>query len=213
MGDEPPFEAPARGPSVVQVTDPRPALRNLADRTRAFMEAQMRAELPDDVARELARSIDQLVERMSGSVPAQTPGALFEPGGPLRNDYGNAVIGRRNPVAPPLTVYRTPDGRAWADAELGCLYEGPPGQVHGGYCAMILDQVLGEAAAAGGNAGMTVYLHTTFRRITRLGPVTVEAWTEQVDGRKATVQGYLADASGVPCVEAEALFIMPRSQH
>jgi hypothetical protein len=65
---------------------------------------------------------------------------------------------------------------------------------------MILDQVLGEAAAAGGNAGMTVYLHTTFRRITRLGPVTVEAWTEQVDKRKTTVQGYLADASGEPCV-------------
>jgi acyl-coenzyme A thioesterase PaaI-like protein len=110
-----------------------------------------------------------------------------------------------------VTVHRTPDGRAWTDVELGCLYEGAPGQVHGGYCAMLLDQVLGEAAAAGGHAGMTVYLHTTYRRITRLGPITVEAWTDGVDGRKTTVKGYLADASGEPCIEAEALFIMPRS--
>ena len=119
MTDERAFEAPSRGPSVVQTTDPRPALRHLADRTRTFMEAQMRADIPDDVAGDLARTIDQLVDRLSATLPAETPGALFEPGGPLRNDYGNAVIGRRNPVAPPVTVHRTPRvvlGPTWSSA-------------------------------------------------------------------------------------------------
>lgn len=197
--------------SIVQTVDAPAHLRRLADATRAFMEAQMRADVDVAIADDVASRLEHLTRRLRSSVPDRTPGDLFDIGGPLRNDFGNAVVGRRNPVAPPMTVHRLPDGRARAELDLGCLYEGAPGQVHGGVCAMLLDQLLGEAAGAGGNAGMTVYLTTTFKRITKLGHIRLEAWTASVDGRKAIVRGHLADGSGATCIEAEALFIMPRS--
>lgn len=91
-------------------------------------------------------------------------------------------MGLRNPVAPPLHVDKHPDGRANASFHLGPLYEGPPGLVHGGVSALVLDQILGEAA---------------------------EAWIEKVAGAKTTVKGNIRDADGEPTVEAEGLFILP----
>ena len=61
--------------------------------------------------------------------------------------WGNVVIGMRNPVAPPLAIERDADGGVFADFHLGAAYEGPPGHVHGGVAALILDHVLGEAAS------------------------------------------------------------------
>lgn len=40
------------------------------------------------------------------------------------------------------------DGRCWTEFTLGPVYEGPPGLVHGGICALLLDQLLGEAATS-----------------------------------------------------------------
>jgi hypothetical protein len=45
--------------------------------------------------------------------------------------WGNAVIGTRNPVAPPLVIERAEDGSMFADVHLGAAYEGPPGHVTG----------------------------------------------------------------------------------
>lgn len=64
----------------------------------------------------------------------------------------------------------TPDGRCWAEFALGATYEGPPGFVHGGVCALILDQVMGEAAAAAGYPGMTAGLTLRFHRHDSPGP-------------------------------------------
>src|SRR5580692_8911627 len=59
--------------------------------------------------------------------------------------WGNPVIGTRNPIAPPLVLNYDESGKVWTDFHLGAAYEGPPGNVHGGVCAMVLDHVLGEA--------------------------------------------------------------------
>ena len=61
------------------------------------------------------------------------------------------------------------NGDVWSDFHLGAAYEGPPGLVHGGVSAMILDQILGEAAGAGGKPGMTGTLTLTYRQGTPLG--------------------------------------------
>lgn len=37
--------------------------------------------------------------------------------------------------------------RCWSEFTLGAPYEGPPGLVHGGVCALVLDHILGEAAS------------------------------------------------------------------
>ncbi len=58
----------------------------------------------------------------------------------------------------------------------------PEGQVHAGVSAMVLDQVLGEAAGAGGGPGMTGTLTIRYRRPTPLGDLHAEARIDRTDG-------------------------------
>ena len=59
------------------------------------------------------------------------------------------MIGVRNAIAPPMEIHHDDDRRCWAEFELGAAYEGPPGQVHGGISALVLDHILGEVASDG----------------------------------------------------------------
>jgi hypothetical protein len=60
-------------------------------------------------------------------------------------------------------------GNAWCDFELGAAYEGPPGHVHRGVAALVLDHVLGEAASDGVNPRLTGTITVRYVRATRLG--------------------------------------------
>lgn len=181
----------------------------LAASVRELLEAQLLTEVPHDVAREVTTEVEALAARLRARAADAPLGIDMGPDGRTRA-HGNAVIGLRNPVAPPLHVERSPDGKAWSSFRLGPQYEGPPGLVHGGVSALLLDQLCGEAAAAGGAPGMTGRLTLTYRRPTPLGELSAEAWIERVEGYRTTVRGHLKDAEGTPTVEAEGLFILPR---
>ncbi len=124
--------------------------------------------------------------------------------------WGNAVIGLRNAIAPPLTIQHDDDAsRCWSEFTLNGAYEGPPGLVHGGVCALVLDHVLGEAASAGLTKPLfTGTLTLRFVRGTPLGKLRAEAAVERTEGVKSFVSGHLSDAEGVT-VEAEGIFITP----
>ena len=74
---------------------------------------------------------------------------------------------------------------------------------------MILDQLLGEAAGAGGKPGMTATLTLTYRRGTPLGDLRAEAWIDRSSGYKTWAKGHIIGPEGVT-VEAEGLFILPK---
>ena len=181
----------------------------LAASTRALVEAQLLTEVDHDEARAVIAEITALVARLRKQARTTPVGIEVGEDGHTRA-HGNAVIGLRNAVAPPLHVERSPDGKAWSTFHLGPQYEGPPGLVHGGVSALLLDQLCGEAAAAGGAPGMTGRLTLTYRRPTPLGDLSAEAWIDDVQGYKTTVKGHVKDAEGKPTVEAEGLFILPR---
>jgi len=181
----------------------------LAGSVRELLEAQLLTEVDHDVAREVTAEVEALSTRLRKRAGSDPLGIEVGSDGRTRA-HGNAVIGLRNPLAPPLHVERSPDGRAWSSFRLGPQYEGPPGLVHGGVSALLLDQLCGEAAAAGGAPGMTGRLTLTYRRPTPLGELSAEAWIDHVDGYKTTVRGHIKDADGNPTVEAEGLFILPR---
>ena len=46
--------------------------------------------------------------------------------------WGNAVVGLRNAIAPPLTIEQTRAAACGPTSTSGAAYEGPPGSVHGG---------------------------------------------------------------------------------
>ena len=157
---------------------------------------------------EVTAAIDALTQRLQVRQMSGSFGVRFNAEGRGRA-WGNAVVGLRNPIAPPVRVERSPEGRAWADFHLGAAYEGPPNLVHGGVAALILDQLLGEAAGAGGKPGMTGTLTLRYRRGTPLGDLHAEAAIDRVEGIKTFAVGSISDTDGTT-VEAEGVFILPK---
>ncbi|HEU4512260.1 MAG TPA: PaaI family thioesterase [Nocardioidaceae bacterium] len=181
----------------------------LAQRVRELIDASLHTTVDHETVEEVTAALATLTERLQKETDPNYLGVKIGPDGSGRN-HGNAVVGLRNPFAPPLKVEKTEEGTAFAAFHLGAAYEGPPSLVHGGVSALILDQMLGEAAAAGGAPGMTGRLNLTYRRPTPLGDLTAKAWIHAVDGHKTTVRGHIMGPDGEPTVEAEGLFILPR---
>ncbi len=106
------------------------------------------------------------------------------------------VIGRANPLAPPVEL-DVVDDRVVGTVTFGHAYEGPPGHVHGGWVAAAFDEVLGAVQAMSGNPGMTAHLEIDYKRPTPLHvPLRFEAWIDRVEGRKifCTCHLFSADA-------------------
>lgn len=117
------------------------------------------------------------------------------------------VAGTENAIAPPLQLFGHPDGSVRGTVTLGIPYQGPPGFVHGGISALLLDHAFGLANHWAGKTGMTASLTMTYHRPTPLFvPLEVEARQVRVDGRKLTVEGGI-NHDGERCVSASGLFI------
>jgi acyl-coenzyme A thioesterase PaaI-like protein len=180
----------------------------LAQSVRALIDATIRTEADAAVVAAAKSEIDSATARLRQKQLTGTFGVRYLVSGE-RMAWGNAVIGIRNPIAPPVVIEHDESGKAWCDFQLGAAYEGPPGHVHGGVAALILDHLLGEAASDGVNPRLTGTISLRYLRATRLGQLHAEATTARVDGVKTYAVGHLADDEGVT-VEAEGVFILPR---
>lgn len=182
----------------------------LTDAVRRLNEVTLRTTVDHETVEDVRRQVEQLTARLEKSMIDGSFGVTFTKGGRVRG-YGNAVVGLRNPLAVPLKIVQDHEqGRASAEFELNALYEGPPGQVHGGVIALVLDQVFGEAAAAGGTPGMTGTLKLRYQLNTPLGRCSAAAWVDRRDGVKTIVKGEMRRADGTVTVTAEGIFILPR---
>ena len=192
-----------------EVETERTVFGGLAQSIRALNDASLRTTIAADEVSAIRAEIERLTERLRQE---QIPGAFgvsFTPGGSVRG-HGNAVVGLRNPIAVPLEIHKDGHGHATAEFHLGALYEGPPGCVHGGVLALLLDQVLGESAADGGSPGMTGTLTLRYVRPTPLGDCSIEAWVDRVEGIKTYVKGEFRRDDGRTTVEVEGVFILPK---
>jgi acyl-coenzyme A thioesterase PaaI-like protein len=121
-------------------------------------------------------------------------------------DY-SPLIGRSNPLAPPIDMTSDPDGTVYGRVTFGSAYEGPPGCVHGGYVAAAFDEVLGYAETFTGNPGMTGTLTVVYRTPTPLHEeVRFVAKAERVERRKIFVTGTLHVGERL-CAEASGIFV------
>src|ERR1700689_2742532 len=170
------------------------ALRTDAD-PESIDAARTAIRAANDVLRSRQRDESQLVRHAVGGRPVV---------------WSNAVIGLRNAIAPPLTINHDNDGtRCWSEFTLSAAYEGPPGLVHGGVCALVLDHVLGEAASEGLTKPLfTGTITVRYVRGTPLGRLRADAAVERTEGFKSFVSGHLSDAEGITA-EAEGIFIQP----
>lgn len=189
---------------------PEALYASLTDSVRRLVDVTIRSQADlAGIASAQAKIDDAVAELSRDLIPGSFGVQENRDGRPLA--WGNAVIGLRNALAPPLVVHHEADGSVWADVTLGAAYEGPPGHVHGGICALLLDHVLGATAHKPGRPAVTGTLTVRYELGTRLGTVRAEAHVDRVDGAKTYAVGHLATADGVT-VRAEGVFIHPRGQ-
>lgn len=129
--------------------------------------------------------------RVEAVTESLRPGARDSPlliaplGGGRRLSVNNPVEGPGNPLAPPMTWSLMGADSVLADVTFTAVHEGPPGRVHGGWVAAVLDHAVGRAAAVAGFPGMTAWLKVDYRAGTPYGvPLHVEGRFVERDGRK-----------------------------
>ncbi len=205
-----PFEYRTVDMTDEEFADEQAVYGGLTSALRRLGEVSLRTTVERDVVLEAQHQVEQITARLEAQMIPANFGVVVTTSGHVRG-YGNAVVGLRNPIAPPLTIVQDRvKGGASSEFFLNALYEGPPGKVHGGVLALVLDQIFGEAAAAGGTPGMTGTLTLRYLKPTALGRLSAAAWVDSSAGIKTIVKGWLKDADGEVTVEAEGLFILPR---
>ena len=116
------------------------------------------------------------------------------------------VSGKRNPMAPPIRLWKT-GRRGRGEAIFSPTYAGPPDSVHGGIIAAVFDEILAMANVISGTAGFTGTLTIRYRRKTPLN-TPIELWGKNVRRMAASklCRGEMR-VNGEVTAEAEGLFI------
>jgi acyl-coenzyme A thioesterase PaaI-like protein len=190
----------------------RGAAAELGTALRRLMDAAVLTNTDDDALFAAATEVDALAARLEGVNGELLKDAMPwpEPDRMRRGDRAhNPVIGAANPLAPPMPVRVLEDGSVVSEITMRPIHEGPPGAVHGGWVASLLDQLLGIANTVANIGGMTAELTVRYRKATPYGvPLTISARTDSVDGRRIYASGEIV-ANGVVTAEATGLFMRP----
>ena len=196
-----------------ELTERRAAVAELGDALRVLTSRAIGSEVAVDVLRAVAGDVRALATTL-----AERQRRLDEPSSVDDLQRGhrayNPVVGSGNPVAPPMRV-EIVDGAAIGWCTLDWRYEGPVTYAHGGVSALLLDQLMGHAAAAAGHPGVTGRLEVRYRATVPLGePLRLHAELIDVLGVRAAVRGSisLATAPDDALVEAEGRFLALRPE-
>ena len=190
----------------------------LVDAVRDLVEATVMTDVDPAERAEVAALVADLTKRLQAA-ERPDPVWFISHGGDKFEHLTQAGTGRLNPQSLP-GMWLTPDGEdayvATPHPETGevlarCMFTrqhvGPPGRVHGGWVATLLDHVVGFATAAVGKPGMTAGLDLRYKNATPYNvPLLVRARYTHSEGRKHFATGEIY-ADGVVTVSALGVFI------
>lgn len=187
----------------------RAELRRLADAARDVLHGLVITDADTTDIRDAADRLDAIAGLFRGA-PKRSIYEIAESansGDPWGFFDHSPMLGRANPLAPPIVLRPIDDRTLEGTATFGAAYEGPPGCVHGGYVAAAFDEVLGSAQSLSGQPGMTARLIVNYRSPT---PLHTELHFigrfDRVEGRKVFASGTV-HAEETLCAEAEGLFV------
>ena len=196
-----------------ELAERREAVVELGEALRDLTSSAIGSEVAVHVLRQVADDARELAATL-----AQKQRRLDEPSSvdDLRRGQRlfNPVVGLGNPIAPPMHV-EIADGAAIGSCTLDWRYEGPFTYAHGGVSALLLDQIMGYAAAAAGHPGVTGKLEVRYRATIPLGqPLQLRARLIDVLGVRAAIRGSISLATNpdVALVEAEGKFLALRPE-
>lgn len=176
----------------------------LVEATRQLAAAVGRTDVDAETMLLVTRQIEALVAPLEARLLEGVPRTSFQDAVGAE-DYTWQV---HNPALPGVRMTFV-DGEARAELPLGLnhLYEGPPGLVHGGVSAMLMDTIVSSAVQFHGHWAVTASLTTDYRHPTPLGsPLTLVGRVEEVDDRKVTTSGELI-CEGLVTIRARGLFV------
>jgi len=202
------------------------ALEEAAGALRRLNRAVASRDVPDEALRQVARVVGELAAELDAR-PLRDKGqdmatfvdlAAAMAGRPLPVAIGDAVefdpfsagAGRLHPAAVGLDVRREGKTAIVASVRVDRMFQGPPGRVHGGILAVLLDELMGTVIRMIGRRAYTARLTVDFRAPAPIdAELTFRAWLEDQQARKITMR---ADGrAGMDVfVEAEALFVVAR---
>jgi acyl-coenzyme A thioesterase PaaI-like protein len=107
------------------------------------------------------------------------------------------VCGSGNPHGIGAVLYQRTDGSITAEIEFSEAQQGPPGFLHGGASAAVLDEAMGAAVWRAGYAVALVKLVVDYSRPVPLAvPSSVRAWLSGREGRTLWAEGEIRLADG-----------------
>lgn len=209
-----PFELPAAHQG--EVPETFVIRRRIAAAMQQLSERLIRVEAEDVDLEQWAGTLEKLVEQVGTPPRRNTREAnrrLFTGQASTVDvfdmmDY-DPMGGLSNPIAPQLRRVSESAEGVEGVIRLGEHYQGPPGRVHGGVIAWILDALLTRAMHAAQKIGVTGTLNIRYMAST---PVAVElrctAKLVRMEGRKMFIEGAIFNGEQ-QTVQAEGIFLQP----
>ncbi len=132
---------------------------------------------------------------------------------PMAHSASNRCFGcgQTNPVGLHLEFFRAEDGSVVSFPTVADTYEGPPGYLHGGIIATLLDEAMSKAVRSRGLVAMTRRLDIDYLRPIPSGSaIRIEGRMVRDDGRKHWVEARILNAESAVLAQGKGLFIEVR---
>ena len=108
---------------------------------------------------------------------------------------------------------RVSDGYLMGKVWFGPETQGPPGHVHGGAQAAVLDESMGGAAWMAGFPVVAAEIRVRFKTMMKMGQTyRVEAWVSAHEGRRITVEARLFDDQHVYSDSQGTFIVLPEDR-
>ncbi|WP_263357784.1 PaaI family thioesterase [Acidicapsa ligni] len=116
--------------------------------------------------------------------------------------------GPGNSVGLQLKFSTLPDETVICSTSISDSYEGPPGYLHGGIIATLLDEAMSKANRARGVTAMTRQMQVEYLRpVASNGLIQIEGRVTRSEGRKHWTTAQILNAGGTILAHATGLFI------
>jgi uncharacterized protein (TIGR00369 family) len=122
--------------------------------------------------------------------------------------------GPASPAGLHLEFLLAEDGSAVCLPTVPDLFEGPPGFLHGGIIATLLDEAMSKSVRARGLTAMTRQMEIVYLRpVHSATPLRLEGRLLRSDGRKHWTEARILNSRGHVLAEAKGLFIEVHRGH
>ena len=155
----------------------------------------------------LAPSLQQGEGWSTISIASDVPGIAWQDDDLTACMPYSPISGKRNPVAPPVHLWKHAEREVAGKVIFSPTYAGPPDSVHGGIIAAVFDEMLAMANVITGRAGFTATQTIRYRRKTPLNtPIELWAINEVNEGRRQVSRAEFR-VNGEVTASAEGVFI------